>query len=145
MLKRSTGFGVKSFKDVALEACTLRGCGHVENATGLSVTARLLGQTGERKVRTECHSFSSESVNRWCTNAILARSNARDSVRNIGLTIANAVRRASWLQRRGHTSRAGLRRAICEQYNTFDSSHGSAPERDRLHASRALRAPRGIA
>ena len=113
MLKRSTGFGVKSFKDVALEACTLRGCGHVENATELGVAARLLGQTGERKVRTECHSFSSESVNRWCTNAMLARSNARDSVRNTGLTIANAMRRASWCLRAPHVTLQGVAGKLC--------------------------------
>jgi hypothetical protein len=89
---------MKSFKDGALDACTLRGRGHIGNATEWSGAARLLGQTAERKVRTVCHSFS-ESVNRWCTNAMLARSNARDRVRNTGLTIAHAVRQ-QWARRR---------------------------------------------
>jgi len=96
---------MESVKDGVLEARSLKGGGHGGNVTEWTVARCLRGQVRERKVVTDVYSCFSESVNRWCTNAMLARSNARDSVRNTKLTIANAVRRASWRHRSPHVER----------------------------------------
>jgi hypothetical protein len=45
-------------------------------AKGALSAGHSLGRVEEREVGMDFHSFS-KSINRWCTNAMLARSNAR--------------------------------------------------------------------
>src|SRR5437899_2724885 len=64
-------------------------------AKGALNAGHSLGRVLEREVATDVHLFS-ESINRWCTNVMLARSNARDclqkrGVRSGDLMVSNSV------------------------------------------------------
>jgi hypothetical protein len=79
--KWRSGFGLRPFRDGALNPGIV-----ADRARGVAKSSldagHSLGRGKERAVGTDSHSCFA-SINRWCTNAMLARSNARDRVQKL--------------------------------------------------------------
>jgi hypothetical protein len=80
--KWRSGFRLGLFTDGALNPGIVANRAQVGIAKGSLNAGHSLGRVKERAVRTDSHSCFA-SINRWCTNAMLARSNARDRVQKL--------------------------------------------------------------
>jgi hypothetical protein len=80
--KWRSGFRLGLFTDGALNPGIVANRAHVGIAKGSLNAGHSLGRVKERKFGTDFHSCFA-SINRWCTNAMLARSNARDRVQKL--------------------------------------------------------------
>ena len=76
-------FGVVPFRDGALNPGIVANRAQVGIAKGSLNAGHSLGRVKGRYVGTDFHSCFA-SINRWCTNAMLARSNARDRLQKFG-------------------------------------------------------------
>ena len=99
-------FGLRPFRDGALNPGIVADRAQ-RVAKGSLDAGHSLGRGKERAVGTDFHSCFA-SINRWCTNAMLARSNARDRVQKshgpyAELTLAHGrLRRNRMCSRRFH-------------------------------------------
>lgn len=111
--KQGSGFAVGLSRDGALIPGIVADRYQRGMAKGSVHAGHSLVRVKEREVGTDFH-CSSESVNRWCTNAMLARLNARDCLQKWGvrigdLMVSNSLRGAAY-QLRGASRPAGCER-----------------------------------
>ena len=108
---------MRPFRDGALNPGVVAGRVQIGKAMGSRNAGHSLGRVEGRVVGAEFQSFS-ESINRWCTNAMLARSNARDRLHKSGgpdtgrsVGLLEEVRVSRW-GNQGHGLKCGCRRAF---------------------------------